>query len=168
MWIRAVAKSPHTPKATRCLWPSTILLLSAALPAPLLRRIAEDRGGRWWALLSLCAMAHAMLNGAGGSLHMCPWRQGLDQRVLTRKLCFAVRKPNARRKRGPIPTLGRARPRGGVCIKDNLLPRFPSGPVALATFLRPKRGISWDARCRWGAGVARCSTAVWAYCSPAQ
>ena len=68
--------------------------------------------------------------------------------------------------------LRQARPRGGVGVKDNLLPRFPSGPAALAAFVRPKSGISWGARCGWvggwvggggeGGGVARRSTAVWA------
>ena len=65
--------------------------------------------------------------------------------------------------------LRQARPRGGVGVKDNLLPRFPSGPAALAAFVRPKSGLSWGARCGgvggWGeggGGVARRSTAVWA------
>ena len=37
--------------------------------------------------------------------------------------------------------LRQARPRGGVGVKDNLLPRFPSGPAALATCAPQKRRL---------------------------
>ena len=171
--MRRHASHVHTPGIKRCIRPSTVLLLSAALPALRAWRTAEVRGGCWWALLSLCAMARPTRQIAHRRrevLAHLPLASGPQPtRASTHTLLRGKENPMREASGARYRPLRQARPRGGVGVKDNLLPRFPSGPAALAAFVRPKSGISWGARCGWvggwggkGGGVARRSTAVWA------
>ena len=57
---RAGANNPIAPKVQRHLWPSTVLLLSAALLSLPFYGPMESQGACWWVLLSVCAMAHPL------------------------------------------------------------------------------------------------------------
>ena len=143
--MRGHASHVHTPGVKRCIRPSTILLLSAALPALRLWRTAEVRGGCWWALLSPCAMARPMRPLAHrrrevlAHLPLAPGPQ--PTRASAHTLLRGKESPMRDASEARYRPLRQARPRGGVGVKDNLLPRFPSGPAALATCAPQKRRL---------------------------